>query len=60
MECPNPQPGQNENPKFLIGQSEKCDSEGLLKPNQTNPPIQKNNSMFSFRNISFYVRIFDA
>ena len=53
MECPNPQPGQKPKPKFLIGHSEKCDSEGFIKANQINPPIQKNNSMFSFRNISF-------
>ena len=59
MECPNPQPGQKLKPKFFIGQSVKCDSEGLLKPNQTNPPIQKNNSMFSFCNISFDSRCWD-
>jgi hypothetical protein len=53
MECPNPQPGQNENPKFFIGHNEKCVSEGLMKANQVRPPIQKMSSMFIRFNIVY-------
>lgn len=51
MECPNPQPGQKLKPKFFIGHSEKCVSEGFIKANQVSPPIQKKSSMFIRFNI---------
>ena len=51
MECPNPQPRQNENPKFFIGHNVKCVSEGFIKANQVSPPIQKMSSIFIRFNI---------
>jgi hypothetical protein len=50
MECPRPQPGQNENPKNLKMHKEKCPLlSGFIVAKSKRETIQKRSSKFLFR-----------